>query len=348
MFVAVVPALGKVLGNYGPAFQLLSSVLAWISGGNPKLALLLFKLISTGALMGVFVQARAIHARLHGQAAAELVPAALLLNPLVLACVVGAAHNDVLLVLLMLLSARALIGGRAILSGVCIGLAVSIKISAIFMVPALVFAPMAGPLNRAGFRTSFLTAMGFVAGCAFGLGVRPESFGYFAGWVGNENAYFRSTIYIILRPLLNSFVENGQNSLLRIGQLCFIVVGIVRLITLGRLSRGNHVLFIVRGSLELMLLGQLLAMQMMNEWYLLPPIVFALILHGKAETAWVTRVSALYMPIVIWAVIGNGLVVFLAQSAIVLIFAIETLEYLVQTRTAGLSPTAPKATGMAQ
>jgi hypothetical protein len=85
----------------------------------------------------------------------------------------------------------------------------------------------------------------------------------------------------------------------------------------------------------------------MNEWYLLPPIVFALILHGRAETAWVTRVSALYMPIVIWAVAGNGLVVFLAQSAIVLFFAIETLEYLVQMRNVGITPIALKATGMA-
>lgn len=333
MFVGVVPALGKVLGNYGPAFQLLSSVLAWISGGNPKLGLLLFKLASLGALVGIVAQARAIHSRLHGQTAAELAPAAFLLNPLVLVCVVGAAHNDVLLVLLMLLSVRAVIGGRAILGGVCIGLTVSMKISAIFIVPALVLAPLTGPLNRANFRMSLSTAMGFVVGCGLGLGVRPESFGYFAGWVGNDSAFFRSTIYIMLWPLLNSFIEIGPNSLLRIGQLGFIAVGAFRLRTLLRNSHENRALFVVRASLELMLLGQLLAMQMMNEWYLLAPVVFALILHGNAETKWVSRISVLYMPIVIWAILGNALVVFIAQSAIVIIFAFASLDYLAQAST---------------
>jgi alpha-1,6-mannosyltransferase len=339
MFVGVVPSLGKVLGNYGPAFQLLSSVLARISGGNPKLALLLFKLVGLGALVGIVVQARAIHSRLHGQTDAELAPAEFLLNPLVLACVVGAAHNDVLLVLLMLISARAVIGGRAILGGVSIGLAVSVKISAIFIVPALVLAPLTGPLNRAYFRMSLSTAMGFVAGCALGLGMRPESFGYFAGWVGNDSAYFRSTIYILLWPLLNSFIEIGPNSLLRIGQLGFIVVGAVRLLTLLRNSHGDRALFVVRASLELLLLGQLLAMQMMNEWYLLAPVAFALILHGHAEIKWVSRMSVLYMPIVIWAIVGNGLVVFIAQSAIVIVFAFTSLDYLVQARTSRIGLT---------
>ena len=110
---------------YGPAFTLLTLPLGWLGVGA---AVWSFKAIAAGSVLGTAAIASRVAA---WRGSAPATAAALVaLNPLVLVHVVGGAHNDALMALLMAAGVAALLAGRAMAGGAGLALATAVKASA--------------------------------------------------------------------------------------------------------------------------------------------------------------------------------------------------------------------------
>ncbi|MFF6886719.1 polyprenol phosphomannose-dependent alpha 1,6 mannosyltransferase MptB [Streptomyces sp. NPDC012421] len=105
---------------YGPAFLLLAEAVVKLTGGAVVPAVLLFRLVAVGALALVVWSVRGF-----GRGDGALWLAAL--NPLFLVHVVGGAHNDGLMIGLMLGGVLLAVRGRWVLGSVLVGCAVMVK-----------------------------------------------------------------------------------------------------------------------------------------------------------------------------------------------------------------------------
>ncbi|MEU2655514.1 polyprenol phosphomannose-dependent alpha 1,6 mannosyltransferase MptB [Streptomyces sp. NPDC007325] len=105
---------------YGPVFLLLAEAVVKLTGGAVVPAVLLFRLVAVGALALVVWSVRGF-----GRGDGALWLAAL--NPLFLVHVVGGAHNDGLMIGLMLAGVLLAVRGRWVLGSVLVGCAVMVK-----------------------------------------------------------------------------------------------------------------------------------------------------------------------------------------------------------------------------
>ncbi|MFI8424140.1 polyprenol phosphomannose-dependent alpha 1,6 mannosyltransferase MptB [Streptomyces sp. NPDC085479] len=105
---------------YGPVFLLLAEAVVKLTGGAVVPAVLLFRLVAVGALALVVWSVRGF-----GRGVGALWLAAL--NPLFLVHVVGGAHNDGLMIGLMLAGVLLAVRGRWVLGSVLVGCAVMVK-----------------------------------------------------------------------------------------------------------------------------------------------------------------------------------------------------------------------------
>jgi Glycosyltransferase family 87 len=125
-----------VVSAYGPLFSILALPLSQLGLGTAVYAL---KLIAALSVLGTaWLAARMATARgLDPRPAAALVA----LNPIVLVHVVGGAHNDALVALVMALGLAAALGARELSGGVGLAIAAGIKATAAVALP---FAAVAG------------------------------------------------------------------------------------------------------------------------------------------------------------------------------------------------------------
>ena len=327
IFQSVVPALNTVLGNYGPRFQDLSRVIAILSAGSPVTGLMLFKLVGLVALFGISHGVRRL-ASMNGTTSTMLADR-FWLNPLILASFVGAAHNDVFITAAMIYSVILIIRRLHLAGGLALGFAISLKLSAIFISPAVLLVPI---YRRQGIRITMRDTgailLGLIMGVALGFAYRPEAIGYFGSWMNNDTQYFRSSIFQFLVPAANETFGVGAVNVPLIGKGLFVVLGLA---TLWRnlLNSKSEAAFVTRSAFELLVLGQLLAMQMMNEWYLLWAIVFALPLLCNATNAWIEQLSLIYMPAVVWAIVGIPALVIATQALITTAFVLSAGLYFI-------------------
>lgn len=143
---------------YGPAFTLLTLPHGWLGVGAAVWAL---KALAAGSVLGTAVIAsRAAAWRGTAPATAAALVA---LNPLVLVHVVGGAHNDALMALLMTAAAAALLAGMAGAGGAALALSATVKAS------SLVLAPFALIGERARWRAAVAFAVAGAAVVAAGL-----------------------------------------------------------------------------------------------------------------------------------------------------------------------------------
>jgi alpha-1,6-mannosyltransferase len=127
------PMWGETPTPYGPFFLLLAKGVADFSGGQAFLAALVFRLI---AVIGLIMMAVAVPkvAQQHGLDPAKALWLTVL-NPLVLMHFVAGAHNDALMVGLMLAGFALAIEKHAIYGAVLIALAASVKPIALLALP---------------------------------------------------------------------------------------------------------------------------------------------------------------------------------------------------------------------
>ena len=325
IFASVAPSILSHTGNYGPRFHDLSRAIAFASNGSPVIGLFLFKAVGLVALRAIELTIRQLLTD-DGRPTAALAKW-LWLNPLILATFVGGAHNDVYLVLLMLLAARYGARNRAVLAGFFVGLAIAVKLAGLFIAPVIAIATMMhvqpiGPRIRNLLRLGAGSALGLMLGFGFSSG----SLSYFAAWADGSGGWPRSSIFMFLQPLVERLMGLPLDTLL-IGRGLFLVLGGLRLLHLWRSHQGAIAGFITQASFEMLILAELLTMKMMNEWYLLWPMAFGLARAGRAEGEWIRQMTIAYMPVIIWAIVGSILSILASQFFIAMALLTSVIAY---------------------
>ena len=168
---------------YGPLWQLVSLVPTALSNGSILAGLLLFKAL---ALLSFVACSATIWAILRAIAPARAPSGTLLFawNPLLLFELVGNGHNDVLMVLLLLLAILALVRGPRLLVFPLLAAAVLTKLPVVALGPAFLLGLLRQPA------TWRRRATWIVGGGLLGLALTVAL--YVPFWAGRETLYFLS------------------------------------------------------------------------------------------------------------------------------------------------------------
>ncbi len=311
IFQAVVPSIRDIVGNYGPAFHLLSMTVASLSYGNALLGLAIFKLIAALCTVGCIVVVRRFAEELdngHGARTGML----LALHPIVLFNFLAAAHNDSLVMLLLLSGLLALHRRRESVAGLLIGLSVTIKPIAVFIVPGIAAYLIANRTNRSLPRTLLALCVSGAAGAILPFAFSPTSLTFLTNIATSQNQGTRATIH-----LATAMVGLSLDHSLLLMRLTFIGVAAYRLPTLYRQHSQTPLLMLLLASFELLILAQILTMQSMTEWYVFWPLCFAACIPTSASRRWSDSVAAYYMPLAAWHVVGPWTTVLLTQVSLV-------------------------------
>ncbi|MBL0939469.1 MAG: DUF2029 domain-containing protein [Gemmatimonadaceae bacterium] len=317
-------------GNYGPVFQALSEAVASASFGYPLLGLATFKLISLCALWGTAwtVQKTVTEAGGPPDTTARL----LFCNPLILFNFVTAAHNDAIFLVPVGL-ALVVWRRRPVVAGMLLGVSISLKLFAAFLLPVRVIATWRRMENR-----STRQAIGLLLGalCGLTIGLLPDfrAADYLLGWVRNDLDVVRSTIHLAIGPMMAAWSPLENLDSLAVGRIVFLLLAPWMLYRHHRRFERNDPQFLIAAAFDVMLLMQVLVLHMMNEWYLLWPMVFAVARGRDMPRDWWLHVSVLVMPIAIWAVIGHAFVVIVAQALLVVVYTAAAVgHWMSQTRS---------------
>jgi alpha-1,6-mannosyltransferase len=214
---------------YGPVWQLLSLIPTAIAGESMLRGIVTFKVLGLLA----FVCCTLVIWQLLKRLAPALAPAGALLfawNPLLQFELVGNGHNDVVMVLFVLLAIWALIAERRLLVLPLLALAVLTKLLAVALGPIFLYALLRG---RRPLREKLRV---IVAGGAISLALAVASYAPF--WGGLDTLYFLSrgnwftaSLPTMLREVLRQwypFEEAGRlaATLVGLGYAAFMVVRI--------------------------------------------------------------------------------------------------------------------------
>jgi alpha-1,6-mannosyltransferase len=204
---------------YGPVWQILSLIPTALSGGDMLRGLLAFKVL--GLL--TFLACTLVIWHLLGRIAPAYAAAGTLLfawNPLLQFELVGNGHNDVLMVLFVLLAIWALIAQRHLLVLPLLALAVLTKLPAVALGPIFLYGLLRGPSSR---RDKLVAIVGGgIAALALTVAL------YAPFWEGFDTLYFLSrgnwftaSIPTMLREILRQWYPYEEA-----GRLASTIVGL--------------------------------------------------------------------------------------------------------------------------
>jgi alpha-1,6-mannosyltransferase len=214
---------------YGPVWQLLSLIPTAIAGDSVLRGLVAFKLLGLVAFVGCTLVIWQLLQRI----SPSLAPAGTLLfawNPLLQFELVGNGHNDVVMVLFVLLAIWALIVERRLLVLPLLALAVLTKLLAVALGPIFLYALLRGPRP---WRQKLIEV---AAGGAIAVALAVATYAPF--WDGLDTLYFLSrgnwftaSLPTMLRELMRQwypFEEAGRVSamLVGLGYAAFVAIRI--------------------------------------------------------------------------------------------------------------------------
>jgi alpha-1,6-mannosyltransferase len=311
MFNNIFPGFVGGGTSYGPVFSKLAAALAGLSGGNEKLALALHK----GLYLGLHGMASWMVWRMAPRPMAKVALLSYAANPLILFSVLTCAHNDHLMNCLVLLALLALWRGRLLACGAALGLAFSVKYFPLVFLPVLMLAAFVGDQRQRSIgRRSAAAAQvlaGFLAVAAAANQLYPAALQQFAHTASAGVGVYRNSIYhfvdllgIVVLPGLfdmsGTFVLYGDLAQW-MRKVYVLVYALVLLAYVRRLAREG-----VPAAVELCLVVALLYFMLVNasnqEWYLTWLLGFAFVLPHPAAQALGWRLSAYFMPLVIFTV----------------------------------------------
>lgn len=345
MFANVFPGFKHGTSAYGPLFQKLAALIAGLSGGSEKLALLLHK----GAHLGLHAAASWLVWRLAPAAWRRLALLSYAANPLIGFSVLTCVHNDHWMNVALLLALLALARRRWLGVGAALGAAFSIKYFPLVYLPLLAVAALVQPERtlRANIADAAKLVASFAAVVAVTYLPYLEATPAFSRAAAYGVMVYRNSIYhfadfmsfFVLPELTGgavtflSYKEMGQ--LLRIGYIGLYAV--VLLLYLRRL-RADTFGASVEACVVMTLLYFIVVNTTNQEWYLTWLMGFLFVLPQPHARALGWRLSALFLPLVIYTVRPPlPSVQLLANAALYLL--VLTLSVLYFRRVA----TAPRA-----
>ncbi len=320
MFRNVYPAFRTHAGsNYGPAFFKLASTLTWLSDGSEKAALALFKLVS----LGLHLLAGAIVARLVSPGRRRFAFFVYVLNPVSLYSFVTAAHNDVVMNVLVLAGLIAFRRGRPLGAGLAIGTAAAVKYVPLAFLPffvATLFPWTRRQLRERGLEPLLRLVLGFTAAFVAWHALYPEGFNPLLAAAESGSGSIRSSLRHVAFFVHLLVVPIDAAAFHRVTDALFVLAYgaiSVRFVLSRRAGRGSFGL--EEASTVAVLAYFLLANRSNHEWYLSWILGFALVAADRAFPTFAVRISALFM----------ALTVFTVNNPMVVAWVTNALEYLV-------------------
>jgi alpha-1,6-mannosyltransferase len=324
MFNNIIEQFRHGLCCYGPVFQKIAGLFALLSNGSIRFGLILVKLnnvfihLLNCVLIGKL--AKSLHLN------ANRVVILFGLNPLILFSLVSCVHNDVYLLLCLLLAFICARDEKPWLAMIVLGLAVDLKYVLLLLVPffILYFVRKQGWLKKILHGTGYFIL--FAGMIVLGHALYPQGLDNVFLVVGGGVNVYRNCIHIVLLPLM-SMLQMPPFALKPFLNLAYVVVyGFIALHTAldpqpWNLSR------LIKLCLTVLLLYLLIASEGIQEWYLcwLLPMGY-LLENNNRYRAFTVAVSCLFLPLVIYTIKGLPLISFLAN--VCLYFLVLGISYV--------------------
>lgn len=326
MFTNVLPDFLTLPGTYGPIFQSLATGLAAFSSGNIKVALALFKLVT----LACHVAASALVVRLAGPRSAPFALYAFACSPVVLLSAMTGTHNDHLMVVFVLAALVLRRSDRPFSCGVALACAVCVKYAPLIALPLFV---ADWTLRGRSARTlSVRSPLRFLAGFALPvalLALRYPSFpSSLLSAIRHGSGTFRSSVHFLLGAIDRFLFQVPAPATRRILLAAFFLLAAASLVLLVRDRLADR-----PGALErawvFLLLSHFLTLNTSNhEWYLTWLLGPALVGAGAAAERLSIRLSAWFMPLVIFTARNPAHVLWPANIALYLLLVALGVPFL--------------------
>ena len=325
----ICPGFLHAVTGYGPLFQKMSEVIAALSGGNEKLALALHK----SANVVLHGACAALVYRLAPAPFARVAAFSYAINPLICFSILTCVHNDHWMNMFMLLALLALSRRRWLWVGVATGAAFGVKYFPLVYVPIFGLAALVQPGVDYDLRRRVLDASKFVIGfsatvAASFLLFYPEALSNFASTLAAGGMpLYRNSIYHLV-DLMLAYVLPGVSgtraTMLSLAHLqemganlrmIYVVIYAVGLLLFLRRMRRDTFSGSVEACLAMTVIYFIVANSSNMEWYLTWLMGLALVLpYGHAHSfAW--RLSAFFLPLVIYTIKSGSILVWLLSNA---------------------------------
>ena len=326
MFTNVLPGFRTLPGTYGPLFQALATGLAALSFGNIKVALVLFKLVS----LACHVAASTLVVRLAGPRA-PFAFYAFACSPVVLLSAITGMHNDHLMVVFVLSALALRRADRPFSCGLAFACACGVKYAPLIALPLFVADWMLR--GRSGRKVSVRGPLLFLAGFALPLAffaLRYPSFpSSLLSAIRHGSGVFRSSVHFVLGTVDRFVIRVPGPAISRLLLATFLFLAVASLVLLVRDRLADR-----PGALErawvFLLISYFLTLNSSNhEWYLTWLFGPALVGAGVAADRLSVRLSAWFMPLVIFTAKNPTNVLWAANVTLYLLLVTFGVPFLV-------------------
>jgi alpha-1,6-mannosyltransferase len=338
MFSNIFPGFLSGTTSYGPLFQKLAALFSGLSDGNEKVALALHK----AAALALHGGCSALVWRLAPVPFRRVALFSYAANPLICFSVLTCAHNDHWMNLFVLLAMLAVTRRAWLWAGVALGAAFGIKYFPLVFFPVFGLAALVqrresgGSIARNVADAAMLTA-GFAAAIVLSYLLYPEALKAFSNVTISSVSVYRNSVYDFIDVLtlyalphlfaVPPFDASYQNVgvLLRLAYIA--LYGIMLLAFTDRFRRDTFQ-GIAEACLAATVLYFILVDTSNQEWYLTWLMGLALVLpYDRAHTlAW--RLSAFFMPLVIFTVKNPAPIKSISNAALYCLVLILGGQYL--------------------
>lgn len=343
MFANIFPGFLNTATGYGPIVQKVAELIAALSGGNEKLALALHKVVN----LGLHGACSMLVYRLAPEKFARVAALSYAINPLICFSVLTCAHNDHWMNMFMLLALLALSRRRWAWAGAAVGAAFGVKYFPLVYMPILGLAALMQKGEGMGLAQRLSDAarlvIGFIAtSVASFLIFYPEALPDLAGTLSSGGAsVYRNSIYHFANVLSAVVVPSifGSEAFLLSRQYMidmgmslravYIIIYVISLLLLLRRMRDDIFNGSVSACLGVTILYFIIANASNQEWYMTWLMGFALILPYKHAYSLAWRLSAFFLPLVIYTVKSDTIIAWLySNTALYLLVLALGCRYL--------------------
>ncbi len=338
MFANIYPGFLGSTTAYGPLFQKVAAALAWLSGGNEKLALALTK-VTALALHGA---CSALVWRLAPASYKRVALFSYAANPLICFSVLTCAHNDHWMNLFVLLALLAVSRRYWVWTGAALGAAFGMKYFPLVFVPVFGLAALVQQREGGGTARNVLDAAKFMAGFAGVLALAylpdPNALKAFTNVAAAGITVYRNSVYHLVDVVTawalpvffhqQGFLATYQN----VGVFlrgAYVVLYVILLFAMVDRLRRDTLSGIAEACLAVAVLYFLLVNTCNQEWYLTWMMGLALVLpqHRARSLAW--WLSACFLPLVIFTVKNPAPIWFIANVALYCLLLVLGGRYMV-------------------
>ena len=330
MFANIFPEFQHTATGYGPVFQKIAMIISSLSGGNEQFALALHKL--TNLVLHAACMYLVYH--LAPRNISRLAALSYAINPLICFSVLTCAHNDHWMNLFVLGALLALSRHRWLIAGIALGIAFGIKYAPLLYIPIFCLAALVQQQNARTVAERVFDLgkllLGFAATTLVSFAAfYPEALPDLAKTLAIGGApVYRNSIYHLVDFVLAFVLPNlvavkpsllSYESIMAMGanlRIIYIVLYGLLVMALIPWIKRNLLFGTAEACLAALLLYFIVANSSNQEWYLTWLLGFAFILPSGNARAFGWRLSALFLPLVIYTVKSGSLFVALASNSL--------------------------------